>query len=602
MAGLGMLGGGLAPSNSLADIWRAQRAAIPVVKDATGVHLSYQKDPVRWMVEQMQVPEHTIRWSKNPGYDKHQWDGTKEPLVAALQALADWENLGVEAGTGTQKTYVLGALAKLWFLGCFENSLVVTLAPKESQLKLLLWKESRRLWPRFQTLFPQARLTDLKLRMRGGLDEAWTATGFTAGVGADEETANKARGFHAEHALFIFEEAPGVDTAVSSAIDFTCTAPHNLQLKYGNPDSEQDALHQYCQEPGVQHIIISALDHPNVVVNRHERPKATFVDFKRDRMIVPGAASRFSVERLKRKHGEGSDSYNAKVRGIAPKQSADSLIRWEWCEAAAARGADAALRVGHQSMGIDVADSPEGDQYAIARGIGACVVELVAAQIGKGAGPKDAQELGEEVGLEMQLEGIDELYVGVDSVGVGASTVNALKKVGFRVQALNGGGKPRPELDQDTLRETGKGIAKEELYDNLRSQIYYQLRMDLQHNRIAFALPPEVLVRLFRDLTAAKWERRLGKISVEPKETPKRGGKENKNWGLKGRLGRSPNEGDAVAYWNFVRPRRALVDTTPQASAFSEEQLAHDAIASRRMKPAKPADRKLPAHITEHVD
>lgn len=570
---------GASPAHSISDLWREQRRVIPVVKDASGVHTSYQKDPVRWMVEQMQIPEHTIRWSLNPGYAKHQWDGTRDPLVQALRGLAQGDDVAVEAGTGTQKTHTLGALGMLWFLGCFENALVVTLAPKEDQLKLHLWKEARRLWPRFQQLFPQARLTDLKLRMRGGLDEAWTATGFVAGVGADEETAGKARGFHSPDALYIFEERPGIHEAIQSAIDFTCSAPHNLQLQLGNPDNEQDGLHRFSRRKGVVAVRISALDHPNVVCN--------------DPNIVPGATSRRAIEKVKAEYGEGSDTFNAKVRGIAPKQAADSLIRWEWLEAAAARYDDLTLRQGPAALGVDVADSPQGDEYAVARGVGACCTEVVAAKIGEPGGPSNAGELGEEVALEIQLEGIDEMHVGVDSVGVGASTVNAIKKVGFVVRALNGGAKAEPRLDEDVLRDTGKGVVQEELYDNLRSQILYTLRMDLMHKRIA--LPYNE--RLFQQLTIIKWERRLGKISVEPKETPKRGGRENKNWGVKARLGYSPNEADAVAYWNWVRPRRAMPDADEQASAFSREQLEHDAKESRRMKSPK-----KPKPSTEYID
>lgn len=590
LMGLLSLGAGLGTldpaANSLTDVWREQRRAIPVVRDsADGVHRSYQKDPVRWMVEQMEIPEHTIRWSLNPGYTKRTWDGTKDPLVVALQGLAAGDDVAVEAGTGTQKTHTLGALGMLWFLGCFENALVVTLAPKEDQLKLHLWKEARKLWPKFQQKFPQARITDLKLRMRGGLDEAWTATGFVAGVGADEETAGKARGFHAPDALYIFEERPGVHEAIQSAIDFTCSAPHNLQLQLGNPDSEQDGLHRFAQRKGVVHVRISALDHPNVVCN--------------DASIVPGATSRRAIEKVKAEYGEGSDQFNAKVRGIAPKQAADALIRWEWLEAAVERGQDPAYRLGLPAIGCDVADSPDGDDYAIARGVGACLTELVAAKIGAPGGPGDAGELGEQLALEAQLDDIDELHIGVDSVGVGASTVNAAKKVGTRVQALNGGARPVAMLDADALRETGKGVPMAELYDNLNSQMAYRLRLDLMHGRIAFAFYDE---ELFRELTFAKWTRIGGKIAVEPKESPKKGGKENRNWGVKGRLGRSPNRADAVKYWNWVRHRRALPDTSKQASAFSEEQLAHDALESRRMKPAKSPSRRLPAHITERVE
>lgn len=574
------------PAGSLSEIWRQARTDSPVVKESDhGIHVGYQHAPVRWLVEQLGIPEPTIRWSLNPGYKQHRWDGTRDPLVHALEGLAASEDVGVEAGTGTQKTYVLGAGAMLWFLGCFEDAIVVTLAPKESQLKLHLWKEARVLFPRFKLRFPNARLTDLKLRMRGGLDEKWTATGFVAGVGADEETANKARGFHAEHALYIFEETPGIHAAIGSAIDFTCSAPHNLQLRLGNPDNQQDELHRFCVRQGVRHVRISALDHPNVV--------------SKNPNLVPGATSQKAIDKVKAQYGEGSDTFNAKVRGISPKQASDSVIRWEWLEAAAARYNDPAFRRGTKAMGVDVADSPEGDDYAIARGIGACCLEVSAAKIGQTV--EDATDLGEQLGLEIELEGVDEQQVGVDSVGVGAATVNALKKLKYRVRKMNGGltDETNPKVDQDVLRESDVAMVPVELFDNNRSKWLWQLRQDLMHNRIALPYDEE----LFQDLTAPKWEKRAGKISVEPKSVPVKGNKgAGKNWGVRNRLGRSTNKGDAVVYWNAVRYRMPEKAEDAPRSAFDPAVLAHEALESRRVRgPKKPKAKINPSELT-HVD
>lgn len=518
--------------------------------------VQYQKNPVGFLVEKLHIPEHTIRWSLNPGYDKHQWDGTPDPLVCALEGLAAWENVGVEAATGTQKTYVLGAAGMLWFLASFPNSIVITIAPKEDQLTLNLWKEARKLWPHFKRTFPSADILDLKLRVKGGLDESWAATGFVAGVGADEESAEKARGFHAEHALYIFEETPGIHAAIHTAIQFTCTAPHNLQLKLGNPDNEQDPLHKFCIRETTRHVRISALDHPNVVC--------------KDASIVPGAVSQISIDEARREYGEGDPLYNAMVRGIAPKESAHALIRWAWCEAAAARYNDERFRIGLPALGCDVADKPGGDKVAIARGIGACVVELDAFQIGETV--TDAADLGAQLALEIGIEGIDERHVGVDVVGVGASTYNELKKFGFLVRAINGGLAAEPGLDEDVLRETGKGVIPIELFDNLNSQMLWQMRQDLQHNRIALPYDEE----LFRDLTARTWKRDKGKIKVQSKEE------------ITGILGRSPDKGDAVIYWNWVRHRRAMPVESKPASAFSKETLAREAKESRRVRTPKP--------------
>lgn len=489
----------------------------------------YQRRPVDFLRDVLGIPEHTVRWSLNPGYKGHTWDGTPDPLVAALEALAEWKDVGVEAGTGTQKTYVLGAAGVLWFLATYENAVVVTVAPKKDQLTLNLWKELGKLWARFQDQFPAADLTQLKLRMRGGIDESWAATGFVAGVGADEESANKARGFHAEHMLFVFEETPGVHSAIMAAIENTCTAPHNLRLALGNPDNQQDELHRFCLTPGVVHVRISAHDHPNVVSG--------------DASIVPGAASRSSNERRALKYGRGSAMYDRMVRGISPKQAADSLVQWDWCVAAAGRYWDKALRVGLPWLGVDVANSENGDKAAIARGVGAVCLEVTAFQC------PNASDLGKQVATEIRVGGtfglgaIPVQHVGVDAGGVGASTVNKLKEEQLYVQALHFGASAEAEVDVDASRP----VVEEERFNNLRAQMYWTTRMDLQHGRVGIPDDEE----LFQDLCAPKWWTRNGVICVESKEE------------IRKRLGRSTDKGDAFVVGNWVRRREALPEEEP---------------------------------------
>src|SRR5690606_19386872 len=140
-------------------------------------------------------------------------------------------------------------------------------APKEDQLKLYIWKEIRVLWPPFQQLFPQARLTTLRIRMIPDSDE-WGAWGYAVGIAADKETATRAQRMHAEHMLLVYEEMPGIPLPVITSGEHTSTGDHNLRLGLGNPDHQQDALHRFCLEGGVRHIRISALDHPNVVTGR----------------------------------------------------------------------------------------------------------------------------------------------------------------------------------------------------------------------------------------------------------------------------------------------------------------------------------------------
>ncbi|MBM4182904.1 MAG: hypothetical protein FJ207_01615 [Gemmatimonadetes bacterium] len=498
----------------LAEAELARREALRV-----RAHAEYQTWPVDWIVDQLGVARDTLQWSLNPAYERHDWDGTPDPLVAILEGLAQGKDVGVESATGTGKTF-LAACVTVWFLACFENSIVVTAAPKQDQLKLHLWKELGRLWPRFRRHFPAASLLDGKLRMLADIEfrESWTATAFVCGVGADEESATKAQGFHAEHMLIITEETPGIDDAIMTAFENTRTDAHNLHLALGNPDNRFDALHRFCTKPSVRHVRISALDHPNVVTGG---------------TIVPGAVSLRRVEERKRQYGEDSRMYRSRVRGVSPAEAHDALIRIEWCREASGRYSFPQFRQGAAALGVDVANSEDGDRAAIASGIGACLLEVRAFAC------PDSVQLGVDVGGLMKAEGIDPRRVGVDSIGVGAGTVGRLKEMGYRVRALNSGTRAPARPDDEARARTGGGVPSYELFANLRAAMWWKLREDLRRGHVA--LPNDA--DLFEDITTPAWFTRNGKIFVEPKED------------IRERIGRSPDKGDATVLWNWVRAR-----------------------------------------------
>lgn len=471
----------------------------------------WQKDPVGWCDRYMGVNEKTLRWSMNLGYEDHTWDGSFDPLATVLESLAAGKNVGVESGTGTGKTF-LGALVCLWFPSVFPGSLVVTTAPKEQQLTLHLWKELQRNWSKFQVIFPDATLTKLLVKMKPPQMD-WIVTGFACGVGADEQSATKAQGFHAEHMLIITEETPGIHHAVMTAFENTCTGDHNLRLAFGNPDHEEDALHKFCQKPNVVHVRISALDHPNVVTGTS---------------IIPGAVSRRNVLERKEEYGEDSPLYKSRVRGICPTEASTALIKRVWCKNAVDLAKNPVLLKGPEAMGVDVANSEKGDKGAIARGKGAVLREVEAFPC------PNANKLGARVALEMSANGVDEQNVGVDSIGVGAGAVNELLRLRYNVVSLNGA-ESAPAIG---------GLTEE--FGNLRAAMYWKMRQDLQHGRVGLPDDDE----LFQDLCTPLWFIKNGKIWVESKEE------------IKKRIQRSPNKGDAVVYWNWVRePIRSAAST-----------------------------------------
>ena len=523
----------------------------------------YQLEPVRFAVDVLGIPEHTIRWSRNDGYAAHEWDGTPDPLVVMAEALADWQDVGAESATGTGKSFWTAALI-LWFLGSFKGARVYTFAPKEEQLRQYIWTEIGKMWPRFKARFPSAELIDLKIRMDSGTDaeDSWGAVGYAVGVRAGEQVATKAAGMHAEHMLIVNEETPGIHPAILAAQENTCTAPHNLRISIGNPDNQQDTLHRFCTSPGVVAVRISALDHPNVVTGNDS--------------LVPGAVGRKSVERRVRQYGEAGRMYQSRIRGMCPTEAEEALIRLDWCKEAADRYGDPAYRVGRPAWGVDVANSEAGDKAALARWMGACLREV------ESFACPDANQLGAKVVAELKATKDGRAtHVGIDSVGVGAGAVNEAKRLGVIVQALNGGARATKTVDERLdVKDGQKRVANEELFANLRAQMWWAMREDLRNGRVALVNDPE----LFADLTAPTWWTHNGKIHVEAKED------------MKGRLGRSPDKGDAAVYGNWVRHRSPLPkEDEEEFSAFSPEALQASVQHSYRLGNRLNRKRRRPA-------
>lgn len=489
--------------------------------------IAYRHDPVGWMRDVLGIPEWSLRWSMLPEYRDHVWDGTPDPLAAMCEGIAAGQDVGVESATGTGKTYVAGALS-LWFCACWMDSLTITTAPVEKQLKAQLWKEIGAHWAKFAARYPMASTVDLRVRMRAleGERERWAILGYGCGVDADAASATRAQGFHAAHMLIITEETPGIDGAVMTAHQNTSTGDHNLRLALGNPDHQLDQLHIFCQRPGVRHIIISALDHPNVVCGRE---------------VIPGAVGRKSIAARLAECGGIAETpiYQSRVRGISPAEASDSLIKLQWCQASAERWKARTVQPDDlPAYGVDVAQSEAGDMAAVARGRGNLLQSVTEKPC------NNATVLGRELAGECKAHGVLPSHVGVDSIGVGAATVNELREKLGGIQALNSGASP---LDGAQKAEDGAKrpwLPDANRFRNLRGQMWWQMREDLRTGAVDLPNDPE----LFRQLIMPKYQERLGIVVLEEKAETKK------------RLGRSPDKADAVVYWNWVRPRKVVAE------------------------------------------
>lgn len=497
----------------------------------------WQLNPDIWLVERFGEDIKAIKWSEFAEYKYHEWDGNKDPLYRAWKNIAEGDWTGVESATGIGKTYILSRIV-YWYLDCFENSLVVTSAPKQDQLTKHLWAEISQSFYKFKRIRPNAELTALQIRVdstKKEYSESWMAVGFVAGVKANEESTTKAQGFHRSRMLIITEETPGMPWPTLNAFINTSTGDNNIILSMGNPDSVTDPLHQFVTTfPNVKLVRASAIDHPNIVLERE---------------IVPGAVSRKSIAIRKDRFGEDNPFYKSRVHGIAPEQGNDSLIKYKWIMSCTPGQKEYVTDIPDalcwNAVGMDVANSDTGDKAALAWGKSNTLVDLQSFYC------PNANDLAYNVlwdderlilskkavygANKLEHWGIGPELVGVDSVGVGAGTVNAFEHEGYIVYPIQGG-----QIEEIIPKDAeDKPLFN---FSSLRAQIYWILAQDLQHRRIILAIDKVMLDKLKKQLVIPKFKVSGGKLSVESKEE------------IKKRMGgESPDLADAVAYWNFMR-------------------------------------------------
>jgi hypothetical protein len=135
--------------------------------------------------------------------------------------------------------------------------------------------------------------------------------------------------------------------------------------------------------------------------------------------------------------------------------------------------------------------------------------------------------------------------VHVDALGVGGETIGHLESNGIQVEPMVG-------YDTATcVAQTDKATRKLR-FRNQRAMLYWQFRESLDpETGDHIALPPDQ--KLKADLCAPLWKLTPGGILIEEKDQ------------IKKRLGRSPDDGDAVIYCSVSTPKAGAVNRYPKS-------------------------------------
>jgi hypothetical protein len=474
------------------------------------------------------------------------------------------------------------------------DAFVVTTAPTAAQVSAILWRETQK--------------AHKKGKLSGNIVTAgypqWKLDGELVGYGRKpaDYSDSAFQGIHAPYVLVVIDEAAGVPEKLFNAVDALATNKNARVLAIGNPDDPTSYFARICRPNSGWNVIrVDGLRSPNItraevraLVEKGECLQCRLSgrvtplledlleeegieysteavsDRLRDSLISP----LWIEERLHRwvgtpsegnsisKLSQQSSLFVAKVRGLFPESNTDGVIPLGWVEAAIRRWHDwneqGRRFEGNprRVIGADIARSGD-DQTAIAIRRGFVVEEL------RGHHWADTMETTGH--LTALLRDPQDIAV-VDVIGVGAGVLDRMREneqnvLPFNASAAAKDGRGNPLKDR----------SREFTFLNLRAAAWWNLREMLDPSRgFEIALPDSDSLRA--DLTAPKWTVRSGgAIQIEAKDD------------LKKRLGRSPDEADAIvqAFWTDSESAEFYTQSSGAVSWWSDLGVGEEPEANR---------------------
>lgn len=280
-------------------------------KERQDIIVRSQADPVWWCKEVLGVK--TLTWQGH---------------IDILSAFATRDKISVKSGHSMGKDFISGVLS-LWFLYSFPQSVVITTAPTDRQVKHIVWGEISKYWN-----LSKFKL-DGELESRGiQIANDWYAIGFT--TKETNQTIGKFQGFKGRNVLVVVTEAQAVEDNIYEQIEGIMTSDNSKLYLAGNPLRTDGYFIRSFSDPTFKTFTFSCYDSPNYIAGKE---------------IIPGMVGRKWVEDKEIRWGKASPLFAARVLGDIPKQAINSLISFSDLDKA--KGMEGSK--GYKVLGIDPA-------------------------------------------------------------------------------------------------------------------------------------------------------------------------------------------------------------------------------------------------------
>lgn len=421
--------------------------------------LKWQESPLQWVCDIFKLRPQAVKPEFKEVYEKAVHDckfqsfkkGWFQPftkgeeitwqqlaILLAVEAAVTRKSLNrisIRSGHGIGKSTTLSWLL-LWFLFCFKDAQIPCTAPTSDQIHDILWKEVQ-IW---MNKMPKeiSQLYDWSadyIRMIES-PQTWFARARTARKESPEALA----GIHADHVLYLVDEASGVPDEIFNTGEGALTGGFYLFVMISNPTR----LLGYFRES-------------------HTKDKENWQCLAFNSEESPIVNDKY-VQRIIDKHGMNSDEYLIRVQGEFPKE--DSMDDGGYLplllEQDIRTTSDGEF-IGKVRMGVDPAGEGSDTTSWVIR-------DNYKAKIVATEKTSNSKSIAQKTRTLMEHYNVLPDDITVDNFGEGANVAQELALVGVRVNALNVGERVDKDEEEMSKLEGGK------LFLNVRAASYWSLR------------------------------------------------------------------------------------------------------------------------------
>lgn len=412
-----------------------------------------------------------------------------------MNSVAKNPRTSTRSGHGIGKSALQSWLI-LWFMCTRPFPKIPCTAPTKHQLYDILWAEvAKWISPERNNLKSELEWTQEKLYMKK-YPENWFAVPRTA------TQPDALQGFHADHILYIIDEASGVKDSTFEPVLGSLTTSDAKLIMCGNPTKLSGFFY-----------------------DSHNKNRESYNCFKASGEDSKRVDKEF-INNIIKMYGRDSDVFRVRVAGEFPKALADSFIRLEWIENSSVKGKIDYFPKLRIDIGVDVARY--GDDSSI---INTTYDKKVQADIKKLKHNDIMQTTGEIVQIveKLRLKYIGlPIHIKIDCDGLGVGVYDRLKEI-------------KAEKGWNTIKLYECHFGGKGGKNSKRDSVEYSNSTGLMWGMIREKLLNKELTLMYDDTQIAQLSNRRykvnskGEIELEKKEDMKRRGLT------------SPDIGDALA-------------------------------------------------------